>query len=212
MLSNFSVKKPMTIFVSVVLIIMLGVVSFLNMSTDLLPSMDLPYAVAYTSYVGASPEQVEQNVTKPLEAALSTTSGVKNINSVSQENVSMVIMEFEQGVNMDSAMTEMSGSLDRVRDALPDGAGSPALMKLNPNMLPVMVLAVDREDTNLTDLSAFVKDTLSPALERVDGVATVSGSGLVENQLRIRLEQSKIDALNDRVLASVDKSLAEAQQ
>ena len=212
MFSRLSVKKPMTIFVAVVLVLILGVMSFINMTTDLLPNMDLPYAIAYTTYIGASPEQVEQSVTKTLEEALATTSGVKNITSVSQENVSIVVLEFEEGTGMDSAMIEMNASLDQISGSLPDGAGSPVLMKINPDMLPIMVLAVDSDDMAREELSQFTSSTVIPALERVDGVASVSGSGLVESQIRVELDQSRIDALNARVLEAVDSSLAEAEK
>lgn len=212
MLSRLSVKRPMTIFICVVLALILGVMSFINMTTDLLPSMDLPYVIAYTTYIGASPEQVEQSVTKTLESALATTSGVKNITSISQENVSIVVLEFEEGTGMDSAMIEMSASLDQIAGSLPDGAGSPVLMKLNPDMLPIMVLAVDSDGMQREELSRFTAETIIPALERVDGVASVTGSGLVESQIRVELDQEKIDALNSKVLRAVSSTLADAEQ
>ena len=212
MLSRLSVKRPMTIFICVVLALILGVMSFINMTTDLLPSMDLPYVIAYTTYMGASPEQVEQSVTKALESALATTGGVKNITSVSQENVSIVVLEFEEGTGMDSAMIEMSASLDQIAGSLPEGAGSPVLMKLNPDMLPIMVLAVDSDGMQREALSRFTAETVIPALERVDGVASVTGSGLVESQIRVELDQEKIDALNSKVLRAVSSTLADAEQ
>ena len=212
MLSRFSVKKPMTVFVAVVLVLILGVMSFINMTTDLLPNMDLPYAVAYTTYIGASPEQVEQSVTKPMESALASTSGLKNITSVSQENVSIVVMEFEEGTGMDSAMIEMNAALDQLSGSLPDAAGSPILMKINPDLLPIMVLAVDSDSMARQELSEFTTSTVIPALERVDGVASVSGSGLLESQIRIELDQSRIDALNEKVLTAIDGSLADAEK
>ena len=212
MLSRLSVKRPMTIFICVVLALILGVMSFINMTTDLLPSMDLPYVIAYTTYIGASPEQVEQSVTKALESALATTGGVKNITSVSQENVSIVVLEFEEGTGMDSAMIEMSASLDQIAGSLPEGAGSPVLMKLNPDMLPIMVLAVDSDGMQREALSRFTAETVIPALERVDGVASVTGSGLVESQIRVELDQAKIDALNSKVLRAVSSTLADAEQ
>lgn len=212
MLSRFSVKKPMTVFVAVVLVLILGVMSFINMTTDLLPNMDLPYAVAYTTYIGASPEQVEQSVTKPMESALAATSGLKNITSVSQENVSIVVMEFEEGTGMDSAMIEMNAALDQLSGSLPDAAGSPILMKINPDLLPIMVLAVDSDSMARQELSEFTASTVIPALERVDGVASVSGSGLLESQIRIELDQSRIDALNEKVLTAIDGSLADAEK
>ena len=212
MLSRFSVKKPMTVFVAVVLVLILGVMSFINMTTDLLPNMDLPYAVAYTTYIGASPEQVEQSVTKPMESALAATSGLKNITSVSQENVSIVVMEFEEGTGMDSAMIEMNAALDQLSGSLPDAAGSPILMKINPDLLPIMVLAVDSDSMARQELSEFTTSTVIPALERVDGVASVSGSGLLERQIRIELDQARIDALNEKVLTAIDGSLADAEK
>ena len=212
MLSRFSVKKPMTVFVAVVLVLILGVMSFINMTTDLLPNMDLPYAVAYTTYIGASPEQVEQSVTKPMESALAATSGLKNITSVSQENVSIVVMEFEEGTGMDSAMIEMNAALDQLSGSLSDAAGSPILMKINPDLLPIMVLAVDSDSMARQELSEFTTSTVIPALERVDGVASVSGSGLLESQIRIELDQSRIDALNEKVLTAIDGSLADAEK
>lgn len=212
MLSRFSVKKPMTVFVAVVLVLILGVMSFINMTTDLLPNMDLPYAVAYTTYIGASPEQVEQSVTKPMESALAATSGLKNITSVSQENVSIVVMEFEEGTGMDSAMIEMNAALDQLSGSLPDAAGSPILMKINPDLLPIMVLAVDSDSMARQELSEFTTSTVIPALERVDGVASVSGSGLLESQICIELDQSRIDALNEKVLTAIDGSLADAEK
>lgn len=212
MLSRLSVKKPMTVFVCVMLVLILGVMSFINMTTDLLPNMDLPYAIAYTTYIGASPEQVEQSVTKTLESALATTSGVKNITSISQENVSIVVLEFEEGIGMDSAMIEMNASLDQIAGSLPEAAGSPVLMKINPDMLPIMVLAVDSDNMARNELSEFTSSTVIPALERVDGVASVSGSGLVESQIRVELDQAKIDELNDKVLAAIDSSLADAEK
>lgn len=212
MLSRLSVKKPMTVFVCVMLVLILGVMSFINMTTDLLPNMDLPYAIAYTTYIGASPEQVEQSVTKTLESALATTSGVKNITSISQENVSIVVLEFEEGTGMDSAMIEMNASLDQIAGSLPEAAGSPVLMKINPDMLPIMVLAVDSDNMARNELSEFTSSTVIPALERVDGVASVSGSGLVESQIRVELDQAKIDELNDKVLAAIDSSLATAEK
>ena len=213
MLSRLSVKKPMTIFVAVVLVLILGVMSFINMTTDLLPNMDLPYAIAYTTYIGASPEQVEQSVTKTLEEALATTSGVKNITSVSQENCQHrgagVRGRHRHGFRHDR--DERQPRSDQ-RQPARDGAGSPVLMKINPDMLPIMVLAVDSDDMAREELSQFTSSTVIPALERVDGVASVSGSGLVESQIRVELDQSRIDALNARVLEAVDSSLAEAEK
>lgn len=211
MLSKFSVKKPYTIVVAVIMALVLGFISFTNLTTDLLPSMDLPYVIVSTTYPGASPEKIETNVTKPLEQSLATTSGIKNITSVSNENYSMVILEFNQTVNMDSAMIEMSGKIDQVTANFEDGIGTPILLKLNPDMMPVMMASVDVEGMDQYKISDYVSDTVIPEFERIDGVASVTATGMVEKRLEIKLDQERIDAINDKVLRSVDQTLADAQ-
>ena len=211
-MSKFSVRKPMTIFVAVVLVCILGFISFTSMTTDLLPKMDLPYVMVLTTYPGASPEKIEQTVTKPLEQTLSTTSGVKNVTSTSNENSSMVLLEFTQGTNMDSAMIEMSGKIDLVKASLDDAAGTPTLVKINPDMMPVMVASVDIDGKDITETSSIVSEQVIPEFERIDGVASVTAMGLIEDSIAVTLNQKKIDELNRRVLASVDEKLAEAQE
>ena len=144
-MSKYCVKKPFTVVVAVIMVIVLGVISFTSMTTDLLPAMELPYVMVVTSYPGASPERVEAAVTAPLEAGLGTVSGVKNVTSTSSENVSMVALEFEQDTNMDSAMVALSTALDQIKGALPDTAQNPMLMQLSPDMLPVMIASVDMD-------------------------------------------------------------------
>lgn len=212
MLSKFSVRKPFTVFVSVILIILLGVISFTRMSTDLLPKMTLPYAAVITTYPGASPEKVELSVTKPIEQTLSTTSGVEKVTSISSANTSMVILQFTQDTNMDSAMIEMSSSLDLVKGQLAEQVGSPMIMKIDPNMLPVMVASVDMEGKDSREITQLVQDTVVPEFERLGGVASVTSIGLVEDSLKVTLNDEKIQTLNEKVLASVDKGLAEAEK
>lgn len=211
MLSKFSVKKPMTVFVAVILVILLGAISFTSVTMDLLPEMELPYLIVITPYPGASPEKVETEVTKPLEAALASTEGIENISSTSSENSGMVVLQFVQGTNMDTAMLNVSSSIDLISGSFDDKVSTPILMEMNPNMLPVMVATVDMDGKDVTELSAFLEETLQPALERVGGVASVETSGAIEKEIRVELDQGKIDALNRRILASVDESLADAQ-
>lgn len=208
---KYCVKKPFTVLVAVVMVIVLGVISFMNMTTDLLPAMELPYVVVVTTYPGASPEKVETAVTATLEAGLGTVNGVTSVTSTSSENVSMVVLEFENGTNMDSAMVNLSTALDQVKGYLPDTAQNPMLLQLSPDMLPVMIASADMEGMDIYELTAFANDTLVPAFERQAGVASVSGTGLVERSVEIRLDEEKIDAINTRVLASVDDKLAEAK-
>ena len=207
MLPKFSVKKPLTVFVAMILVLVLGVISFTKMTTDLLPSMNLPYVIAYTPYPGASPEKVENTVTNPLEEVFSTVSGVENVTSISNENVSMVILEFSQDTNMDSAIIDLNGQVDLVKSKFDDTVGSTTLMKLNPDMMPIMMVSVDVDGMSQEEISTYVNDEIIPSLERIEGVASVSATGLVESQLQITLDTDKIDSLNKKIKANINSEL-----
>ncbi len=138
-LSKLSVKKPYTVLVAVVLILVLGFLSFRNMSTDLMPDMELPYAIVMTTYAGASPEEVENAVTKPVEQAMASISNMKEVSSVSNSNVSVVILEFNESTDMNAATIDMRESLDMVSAQWDDTIGSPTIMKLNPDMMPIKI-------------------------------------------------------------------------
>ncbi|WWD85337.1 Multidrug resistance protein MdtB [Terrisporobacter glycolicus ATCC 14880 = DSM 1288] len=211
MLPKFSVRKPLTVFVSVVMVLMLGFVSFTKMTPDLLPSIDLPYVIAMTTYPGSSPEKIETTVTKPIEQAVSTTSGIKNVTSVSNENYSVVILEFNQDTNMDTAMLDLNGKIDLIKDSLEDGVGSTTLMQLNPDMMPVMTLSVDVDNMDVEEVSTYVNNEIIPKFERINGVASVTGVGLVEKQLKVSLNKDKIDQLNKELKSSVTSELDKQQ-
>lgn len=181
MLSNYSVRKPYTVVVAVILILILGAVSFLNINTDLLPSLNLPYSVIITSYPGASPEEVELVVTRPIEQSMASISNIKSVNSVSREHLSLVILEFTESTNMDSAVIEMRESLDMISSYLPDGVGSSNIMKINPDMMPVMVISAAVEGQDIADSSTFLETRIIPEIESVEGVASVDASGLIKN-------------------------------
>lgn len=211
MLSKSSVKKPYTVIVGIVLVIILGVVSLSKMSTDLLPSMNLPYAIVVTTYPGASPEQVESTVTQPIEGAMASTSNIKNISSSSSNNVSMVILEFEQTANMDSITVEMRESLDQISGSWPDAVGNPMIMKLNPDMMPIMIAAVEVDGMDSLQVSDYADDELIPEIESVEGVASVTGTGLIEESVQVTLNQDKIDAINEKITASLDEKFSDAE-
>ena len=211
MFSKYSVKKPYTVIVGVILVIVLGYISFQHMTTDLLPSMDLPYVIVYTSYVGATPEKVEADVTRPLEAAFATLTDVKGVSSTSSENLSLVVLEFVSGADMNTAMIEINSDVEQLSGSWDDSIGSPVIMKLNPDMLPVTISTVSLEDGDLLELSDYVQDELIAAYEAVDGVASVTASGILTQQVDITIEQSRIDVLNNAILAEVDEELAEVE-
>lgn len=211
MLSKFSVKKPMTVFVCVVLVLVLGIVSFTKMTPDLLPNMDFPYALIMTTYAGQTPETVEVTVSKPLEQSMSTIDGVKEITSSSANNYSILMIEFEDGTNMDTATVDMRSSLDTIADSWPDGVGTPYLLKINPNMLPVAMVAVDYEGKDRNELSDYVTNELMNELEGIDGVASVSDKGVVVEKENVVISQKKIDALNKKISAALDDQFADAE-
>lgn len=211
MLSRFSVKRPYTVIVGIVLVVILGIVSITRMPADLLPSMNLPYAVVMTTYPGASPEEVEEAVTKPLESSIATISNISNISSISSENMSIVICEYEQSANMDSVTIEMRENLDQIRTYWPDEISNPIIMKLNPDMLPIMIAAVDKEGLSRSELTNFVSNTILPEVESLEGVASVETTGNIEETIHVIIEQEKIDAVNKEIRAALDGTFADAE-
>ena len=199
MISKYSVKRPYTVLVAVVLVIVLGAVSLSKMTTDLLPDMSFQYALVITTDMGASPEQVESDVTAPIESAMATTSNIKNISSVSYNSYSVVTLEYEQNANMDSVVIEIQQSLDQVSGQWDDSIGTPMIMKVNPDMMPVLAAAVDKDGMDANALSGYVKNDLAPALESLEGVASVTTTGQLEESVDVTLDQDKIDALNKKI-------------
>lgn len=211
MISKFSVKKPYTVIVGVVLVIILGIVSFTKMTTDLLPSMELPYAIVMTTYQGASPETVETTVTRPVEQSMATISNIKEVNSISSENMSMVVLEFEGDTDMNAVSLDMREKLDMIKGYWPDEVGNPTIMKLNPDMMPVMVTAMDSDELSTSELSELINDKIAPSIEAVDGVASVSTTGLVEEQINAIISEKKIDKLNKKIQKALNGQFEEAQ-
>ena len=212
MLSKLSVKKPYTVIVGVILVIVLGGVSLTKMTTDLLPDMSLPYALVITTDMGASPEEVESDVTAPVEASMATTSSIKTVSSASYDNYSMVILEYEQNANMDSVIIEIQQKLDQLEGSFPDGVGKPMIMQIDPDMMPVMVASADVEGMTQSEISDYVENELSPVLESIDGVASVSATGTVEENIHVTLDQDKIDALNQKIQSKIEEQFTEPQQ
>ena len=212
MLSRYSVKKPYTVVVAVILVLILGVVSFTKMNTDLLPSMDMPYAMVMTTYPGASPETVEQTVTRPIEQSMSTVSNITNVSSVSSENASVVILEFSEDANMDSVTLEMRENLDQIKGYWDESVGNPMIMKLNPDMLPVFVAAVDMDGLTAPQTTDYVENHILQEMESIAGVARVSVSGGVTEQIRVELQQDKIDGVNQKVQDAVNGKFAGEEQ
>jgi len=212
MISKFSVKKPYTVLVGVVLAIVLGIVSFTKMTTDLLPNISLPYVIVMTTYPGASPETVEMVVTKPVEASMATVSNIKSVSSMSSENYSLVILEFAQSADMNAVSLEIRENLDQITSYWDESIGNPIIMKLNPDMLPVMIAAVGVDGMDHAEISTYVQEEIMPELESIEGVASVSADGLLEEQINVIIRQEKVDELNEKIYAAIDKKMEEAAQ
>ena len=206
---KFSVKKPLTVFVAVLAVLVLGVVAYLKMTPDLLPNMDFPYVVIVTTDPGASPEAVESAVTRPMEQSMSTLDRIKSVTSTSQDSVSMVVLEFEDGVNMDTVSVDIQQKINILQGSWDDGVGTPYVLKINPSMLPVQVAAVSYSGKDVTELSDFVENTLTQKLEGISGVASVTVSGTVQRQAHIILSQEKLDALTATLREAIGKTLDE---
>lgn len=209
-MSKFSVKKPMTIFVAVILVVVLGAVSFMKMTPDLMPNIDMPYVIVITTYPGATPEEVEETISKPMEKSLSTLENIETVQSISNANYSMVVLEFNKKVNMDTVSVDILQNVNMISYSWDDTVGSPTIMKINPSMIPVNVAAVSMEGSTQEGLSRFVEDELMNRLEGTAGVAGIDSSGMLKSDISVNISQDKIDKINNKILASVNSELAAA--
>ena len=211
-MEKFSVKKPFTILVMVIMIITLGFVAVTRLSTDLLPQMTLPYLMVITTYPGASPEKVESTVGIPMERALGTITGVKEVMTANADNYCMTQLEFEDGTDMDSALVKVSGAVDEVSGTLPDEVGTPSIMEISMDMMATMYVAVSRDGYDVYELTDYVRDEVVPYVERQNGVARVTTIGVIDKSIQVELNQDKIDKINDRVLGKASDALADARK
>ncbi|MBQ7937264.1 MAG: efflux RND transporter permease subunit [Oscillospiraceae bacterium] len=210
MFSKFSVKKPYTVFVGIVVVIVLGVVSFLNLTPDLLPSMDFPYVIITTTYVGASPEEVEETVTKPMEESMARLDNINSISSTSSENYSMVMLEFAEGTDLGIASVDITNAIGQLESGWDDSVGTPIMLKINPNMLATAVVAVSVDGLDEYELTSFVENNLLSQLEGVEGVASVSAEGMISRSVELLISEDKIEKLNARIEKEIIKQFDEA--
>lgn len=211
MISRYSVKKPYTVVVAIVLVLILGVVSFGKMNTDLLPSMNLPYAIVMTTYAGASPETVETVVTRPVEQSMATVTDIENVSSQSRENVSMVVLEFQESTDMDSATIEIREKLDQISGYWDDSVGKPMIMKLNPDMMPIMIAAVEVDNLEPTEVTDYVERNIQAEMESIAGVASVSTTGNVTESVDVFIREEKLQKANEKVMEALEKQFREKE-
>ena len=209
-MTKFFVKKPYFVLVTVIIVLVVGFVSLSEMQTDLLPELELPYMAVITTEVGASPEKVENDVIKPMESTLGTINGVEKLTSTSANNYGMLMLEFAEDTNMEAALVRVSKALNSL--SLPEGCGTPNIMEISADMMATMYASVSYEGKDIKELSNFAEKTIKPYLERQDGVASVSANGLIEDHVEIRLNEKKIDQMNDKILGQTNDKLLEASE
>ena len=211
MLSKFSVRRPFTILVAVIVILVFGVISYMKMTPDLFPNINTPFVVVMTTYPGASPEEVETEVTDPMEQQLATLSNLKNITSVSAANSSIISIEFSDEVDMGSISVDIRNKIDQIEGVLPEMAATPLVMKINLDMMPVVTAAVSMEGKSAGELSQFIKDELNNSLEGIEGVASLSTTGMITDNIQVVLSQEKINDINAKVASSINSQMGSAE-
>lgn len=190
-IAHWSVRRPVTVMMVMLAIIILGLVSFGRLSIDLLPRMNLPYAVVVTNYPGAGPREVEQMVSKPLEQAVGSVENVKDILSTSQAGTSMVMVGFDWGTDMDFATLQMREKIDLYKSYLPTDVKSPMVMKADVSMMPAVIYGVTG-DQDLATLKRTLDEVVKPRLERLDGVASVAVQGGEEREIQVLVDPAKL--------------------
>lgn len=186
-----AVNRKVTVVMGVLVIVLLGFVSYGRLPVDLLPNMSFPGAAVITTYPGAAPQEVESLVTQPIEEALGRVTNVRQISSVSKEETSMVIVEFEWGTDMDFATLDMREKVDLIKRYLPSDVSAPMVVKFDPSMMPIMMVSLTG-DQGPVGLLQVAEDTAKPQLERVEGVASVGVIGGQTQEVRISVDQSKL--------------------
>lgn len=191
--SEKCVNKPTTTLLTFIIMVALGIFCTFSLPVDMFPDMTLPYMVVYTNYRNAGPEEVEQSVTRTMESTLSGLSGLKTMQSQSHSGLSLVFLEFDYGTNLDSASNEIRDKIDLVRGYLPDDAEAPITIKMDPSMMPIMMLSVQGERTP-EELRKFAEDVVQPKLEQVDGVASANVIGGREKSINVDIPRDRLEA------------------
>lgn len=211
MLSKFSIKKPFTILVAVIVILVFGVISFIKMTPDLFPSINTPFVIVMTTYPGASPEEIETQITEPMEQQMATLTNIKNVSSISSANYSVISMEFSDKVNMDAISVDIRDKIDQIEGYMPENASTPVVMKINLDMMPVVIATVGMEGKTPGEVSEFTKENLENPLKGVEGVASLSTMGMVEDNIQIVLSQEKIDEINEDIATAITGQMSSAK-
>ena len=193
-ITSFSIQRKITTMMIYLILIGFGIFALTQLKVALTPDLDFPAVIIYTTYSGASPEDIENLVSRPIEEGVSSTENVEDITSQSQEGSSLVILEFTWGTDMDQAETDVRNNLDLVRDYLPDDANEPMVFAINPSMFPVMYVSLNSENLGPAELRRIAEDKVEPLIERIEGVASVTTMGGLQRQINIKLDPAMLAA------------------
>jgi HAE1 family hydrophobic/amphiphilic exporter-1 len=190
-LARIAVDRPVTMYMFYIAVILLGAVSLRELSVDLLPDISYPRLSVITNYPGVAPEEVETLITAPLESAVSRIPGLRRVESVSKEGVSLLTLEFDWGTNMDFTMLHTREQLDNAKDRFPEDAESPTIIPLDPQSRPIMTLALTG-DRSLLELKEFAEELVKPRLEQIEGIGSAETTGGVEREIQVDADPRKL--------------------
>lgn len=189
-LHKLSINRPVAVLMCVLIVLVLGGVSLSKIPVDLMPDINLPIAIVSTSYTGVAPQEIENIVTKPMENTIATVNNIKSIQSISSEGNSIIIAEFNSGTDMDFATLQMREKVDLIKGFLPDDITSPLVMKLDPNMMPIMNVSLTNNQEEMV-LKRFTDEYVKPRLERLEGVASVGITGGRTQEIQVNVDPQK---------------------
>ncbi|MEE1072118.1 MAG: efflux RND transporter permease subunit, partial [Cellulosilyticum sp.] len=192
---KFSIKRPVTILMCILVAVILGIVSLNKMDMELMSSIDLPYALVITSYKDAGPEEIESLITEPIEGAIANVQNINAMMSTSSEGTSIVGVEFEYGTDMDEAITDMKEKIDLIQMILPDSVDKPTVLKMDMNSPTVANIAITSDTLSNNELLSLVEDTLKPRFERQSDVASVDLVGGKETEIIVEINPEKMEGL-----------------
>jgi HAE1 family hydrophobic/amphiphilic exporter-1 len=204
-LPKFSVNKPVTITMMTLIVMVFGLISYSRLGLDMLPDIEYPVVSVVTAYNGAGSEDIEEMVTKPLEEVVATVKDVKEISSISQESMSAVMIEFNDGTNLDFAAQDVRDKIDLIADYLPDGSNQPIVLKMDVGAMPIMAYGITSDSIGSLDLKKTIEDNVKEIVERVDGVASVQLRGGQEREILVKLNKPQLEAygLNQKLVVQI---------
>ncbi|MCK5844308.1 MAG: efflux RND transporter permease subunit, partial [Victivallales bacterium] len=198
-LAEVSIKRPVFISMIIMAVILLGVTALQRLPVEMFPEADIPYAMVITIYPGASPEEIESQITDKLEDELSALSDLKQFRSTSAESMSSIIMEFQMGADLDAKIAEVRDKIDLVKGNLPDDAEDPIIMQIDISSVPILFAAVSAPRSEL-EIRKATDDIVKKQLEKVSGVASIGVSGGSKREIHVNVDRDKLFGYNLSIL------------